>query len=376
MMVAFGLHRKVASSAFAKSESRLRAVRALGTSVMTICPACGSKSTVKLFEVTADEASRHFINPRQDPERSRKLTSHLSDLWGSDACDIRKCSDCGFGFADPFVAGGVEFYNLAWAHPSYPTMRWEYARTIVELTGLKTKGKTVVDVGAGFGYFLDRVKGKFFEISDISAVDYNEESQSVLSSKGFKTFSNDVRAGSFDSMREAFDFICLFQVFEHMDHVDDVFARLKFLLRPRGSVFIAVPNDNRTYYMESHGSLIDMPPNHIGRWTKGAFAAMCRRHDLQLTKCEREPFNLLGFLKQDIVNSYLRKGEKPGTLSEFVRALPRSRAQRIAQGLTALAISPSRLPAWAYAVKNASTLGGNALWARIDKVSSPAPRLH
>jgi 2-polyprenyl-3-methyl-5-hydroxy-6-metoxy-1,4-benzoquinol methylase len=340
---------------------------------MTICPACGSGSTAKLFEVTADEASRHFLNPRQNPDRSRKLTSHLSDLWGSNTCDIRKCADCGFGFADPFVAGGVEFYNLASAYPSYPTMKWEYARTIEELAGLSTDGKTVIDVGAGFGYFLDRVKNKFFRTSDISAVDYNETSQSVLASKGFKTFSSDVRADSFDPLKETFDFICMFQVFEHMDQVDEVFARLKFLLKPQGTVFIAVPNENRTYYMESHGSLIDMPPNHIGRWTKEAFDAICRRHGLQLTKCQREPFNLLRFLKQDIVNSFLRKGEKPGSLTEFVRALPRSKAQRIAQGLTALALSPSRLPAWAYGVRNASTLGGSSLWARIDKVSSPAP---
>lgn len=346
---------------------------------MTICPACGSVSTAKLFEVTADEASRYFINSRQDPNRSRKLTSHLSDLWGSNTCDFRKCADCGFGFADPFVAGGFEFYNLAMPYPSYPTMKWEYARTIEELAGLKTGGRTALEIGPGFGYFLDRIKNKFFHVSDISAVDYNETARSVLSSKGFKTFSGDFRADSFDSMKEAFDFIFMFQVFEHMDRVDDVFARLKYLLKTQGSVFIAVPNEKRTYCMESiesHPSLVDMPPNHIGRWTKEAFDAICRRHGLQLSKCEREPFNLAKFLRQDIIHSFLRKAQKPGSVSELVRALPRSKAQRIAQGLTALAISPSRLPAWAYAVRNASTMGGSALWAKVDKVSSPALRIH
>ncbi|UCI07405.1 class I SAM-dependent methyltransferase [Mesorhizobium sp. B1-1-8] len=336
---------------------------------MTICPGCGSTSTSKLFEVTADEASRHFINPRQYPDRSRKLTCHLSDLWGGNTCDVRKCSDCGFGFADPFVAGGAEFYNLALVYPCFPTMKWEYARTIEELTGLDTLGKTTLEIGAGLGYFLDCVKNKFFNISDISAADYNEISLSVLESKGFKTFSSDFRQSSFDPLKDSFDFIFMFQVFEHMDKVDDVFARLNYLLKTQGTIFIAVPNENRTYYMEAYGSLVDMPPNHIGRWTKEAFSAICERHGLQLSKCEREPFDLAKFLKQDIVHSFLRKAQKPGTLSEFVRALPRSKAQRIAQGLTALAISPSRLPAWAYAVSNASTLGGSALWARIDKVS-------
>jgi SAM-dependent methyltransferase len=223
-------------------------------------------------------------------------------------------------------------------------------------------------VGAGFGYFLDLVKDKYFHTSDISAVDYNETSLSVLESKGFKTFSSDLRADSFEPMKEAFDIIFLFQVFEHMDRVDEVFARLKYLLKAQGSVFIAVPNEIRTYYMEGHGSLIDVPPNHIGRWTKEAFDAICQRHGLQLTKCEREPFNLVKFLKDDIVDSFLRKAEKPGSVSEFVRGLPRSTAQRIAEGLIALAQTPSRFPAWAYAARNSSTLG-SALWVKIDKVS-------
>ena len=263
---------------------------------MSTCPACGSGSTAKLFEVTADQASRSFVSPRQYPDRSRKLISHLSLLWGRDTCDIRKCADCGFGFADPFVAGGAEFYNLAAPHPSYPTMKWEYERTIEELSGLGTAGKTAIDVGAGFGYFLDHIKDKLFRASDIYAVDYNEAAQQALRSKGYKTFSVDLREDGFTPMKEAFDIIFMFQVFEHMDRVDDVFARLKYLLKAQGSVFIAVPNDIRTHYMEGHGSLIDMPPNHIGRWTKDAFDAVCRRHGLQLSICEREPFNLLKFL--------------------------------------------------------------------------------
>jgi len=109
-----------------------------------------------------------------------------------------------------------------------------------------------------------------------------------------------------------------------------------------------------------------MPPNHIGRWTKDAFDAVCRRHGLQLSICEREPFNLLKFLREDIVDSFLRSAEKPGSVSEFVRGLPRSKAQRIGQAVIALALAPLRLPAWAYAARNSSTLG-SALWVKIDK---------
>lgn len=335
---------------------------------MSACPACGNSSTAKLFEVSADEASRSFVNPRQCPDRSRQLTRHLSFLWGRNTCEIRMCADCGFGFADPFVAGDADFYNLAAPHPSYPTMKWEYARTIEELNGMSTAGKTVIDVGAGFGYFLDLIKDKFFHASDIYAVDYNEAALLALRAKGYKTFSVDLREDGFNSMKEAFDIIFMFQVFEHMDRIDEVVARLKYLLKPHGSAFIAVPNEMRTLYMERHGSLLDVPPNHIGRWTKNAFEVICRRHGLQLSNCEREPFNLLTFLQQDIVDSFLCKAEKPGSLGEFVRGLPRSKTQRIMQALLALALSPSRLPAWVYAFRNSPRLG-SALWVKIDKGS-------
>lgn len=335
---------------------------------MNTCPACGHAPTAKLFEVSADQASRSFVNPRQYPDRFRELTQHLSNLWGRSTCDVRRCGDCGFGFADPFVAGGADFYNLAAPHPSYPTTKWEYARTIEELKGMATAGKTIIDVGAGFGYFLDLIRDRLFDPPDIYAVDYNQTARLALQSKGYKTFSVDLRDAAFDSLKGAFDIISMFQVFEHMDRVDDVFARLKYLLKPQGSVFIAVPNDIRTCYMERHGSLLDVPPNHIGRWTAAAFEALCRRHGLQLSKCEQEPFNLATFLQQDIVDSFLCKAEKPGSVGEFVRGLPRSKAQRITQALVALALSPTRLPAWAYAARNSSKLG-SALWVKIDNGS-------
>ena len=42
-----------------------------------------------------------------------------------------------------------------------------------------------------------------------------------------------------------------------------------------------------------------------------------------------------------------------------------SKAQRIGQAVIALALAPLRLPAWAYAARNSSTLG-SALWVKID----------
>ena len=99
--------------------------------------------------------------------------------------------------------------------------------------------------------------------------------------------------------------------------------------------------------MEGHGSLIDMPPT--------TSAAGPKKHSLRSvggTACDEkmragavQPVQIPegGHRRQ-----LLRKAEKPGSVSEFVRGLPRSQ-RRIAQGLMAPALSPSRLPAWVYA---------------------------
>ena len=74
-----------------------------------------------------------------------------------------------------------------------------------------------------------------------------------------------------------------FEFVEHMDDLDGLFGRISQLLRNDGLLFIAVPNAGRVAFNEQNGSLLDTPPNHIGRWSPAAFRILGSRHCLNST---------------------------------------------------------------------------------------------
>jgi len=121
------------------------------------CPVCCSERTQTRFTLSAQEAAQHFVLNEANPKRNRELSSHISNLWGGRDCSIRQCEDCGFGFAVPYVAGDATFYNLAYERSSYPSEKWEYDRTIKELSSINFRAEHILEVGAGFGFFLDKI---------------------------------------------------------------------------------------------------------------------------------------------------------------------------------------------------------------------------
>jgi SAM-dependent methyltransferase len=178
--------------------------------------------------------------------------------------------------------------------------------------------------------------------------------------------SDDIRSETFASKEGAFDFIFMFQVVEHMDRLDALFERIRYVLKPGGSVFLTVPNPVRTEFQETHGSLLDMPPNHIGRFTERAFFKLAKTAGLTVTSAEFEPFDALHFLKEDIVFSFSRRAQNPASLAHSLRKLPRGFFSKAVQAAGAALSAPSRLGAWRDAFANRSHMGAS-LWVQIDR---------
>jgi SAM-dependent methyltransferase len=331
------------------------------------CPACAKADLQSQFSVTASQAAQSVVLPTGDFDRNQRLTAHIRSLWGADRCDIIQCNHCGFGFASPFVAGDADFYNLANSDVSYPTAKWEFRRTIDALKLARRDNATVLEVGAGDGFFLDMLGSVPIEAKNITAVEYNTKSIRNLQSRGYRTIASDIRERSFDDDQSAFDFIFLFQVVEHMDGLDELFGRFRYLLKPGGSVFIAVPNPRRIAYQESHDSVLDMPPNHVGRWTPQAFSELSARHGLRVAATEIEPMDWVEFLEHDISYSHIRRTQlNPDGIPARIRSLPRGKFRRLAEAAAAMAYVPARLGAWAAAYRDRRNMGGS-LWVQLQR---------
>jgi SAM-dependent methyltransferase len=315
-----------------------------------------------VFSVSASEATQHFVLQEEHAERHRALDIHIRRLWGQDSCEIRKCAECKFGFAHPFVAGDALFYNLAYPRVNYPSTKWEYSATarLLEQRPQRPNGD-LLDVGAGFGAFLDIVKPKLAADQKLMAIEYNDSAAEILRAKGYLVLQEDLRSEVFDRYQHRFAHIFLFQVVEHMDRLDELFSRISYLLTDGGSAFIAVPNPVRTDFQERSGSLIDMPPNHIGRWTTEAFSTLAQRTGLRLVSNQTEPFSFLKFLRVDLQFSHVRRAQGSGSMANRIRSLPASKGRKLLETALALAWAPVRAPTMLRATRCREPLGDSVL---------------
>jgi SAM-dependent methyltransferase len=317
---------------------------------------------VQLYTVTAEESAQHFVLREADAARHAKLTAHIKALWHGTNCGVWRCSTCQFGFSHPYVAGDATFYNLAYERSNYPHDKWEYGRTIKALQESAFHGGRVLEVGAGFGHFLDKIADKYVPRSGVTALEYDAASIAILRGKEYCTVQGDIRGAD---IVPGFDAIFLFQVVEHMDHLDLLFSRLHELVARGGRVYIAVPNPRHTDFQESSGSLLDMPPNHIGRWSRSAFEIMTAAAGMRISALEVEPLSLSAFIKQDIAYSYLRKAQRSGTIWNWSLAKRAKGRGKLLTAAFAMAAAPLRVPVWLRAIRARS--GGGSMWVELTR---------
>jgi SAM-dependent methyltransferase len=328
------------------------------------CPVCYSNNVEPGRTISAAEAAQHFVLLEEDSKRNADLQRKIKRIWGRDDCQIRKCRNCDFGFAFPYRSGDSDFYKLAYPRSGYAKRKWEFDRTLREMKVLPLNGKRAIDVGAGEGFFLDLLKTICFETDSLWSTEYNASAAKQIERKGYHVFNGDIRDGFFDSGYLKFDFITLFQVLEHMDNLDALFARIKKISNPYAHVFIAVPNVKLLEYNERTRSLLDMPPNHIGRWSINAFNILAKRHGFTVKAYEVEPLIVSDFIIRDLGYSHLRNAQISGTLSNKCRSMGYGPVRKVLEAVCVLIGTPFRLKYWISALCGDHQLG-SALWVHL-----------
>jgi SAM-dependent methyltransferase len=316
-------------------------VLGLSTSSDNKCPACLTSGGDIVRRFSSERAATVFVLPQAEPERHAKLKAHLEHLWSNDHCLIRRCSSCGFGWAEPYVAGDQEFYALATPDSAYPLDRWEFRRTIGALDSLPaTAGTELLEIGSGRGHFLRQLIAKGWPARHLSAIEFSDIGRRSIDQLGVRTQASDVRGMPGDAL---FDVICIFHVLEHMDGLDDLFGALARLLRPHGDLFLAVPDAAWTERNETTGLLLDMPPGHIGRWQMSAFRAFCHRLGWEIVEHAAEPEGRLEAARHALAWRYLRRAQDgarwPQITCTFAERLPYS-ARRLSKATAALLDPP------------------------------------
>jgi SAM-dependent methyltransferase len=206
----------------------------------------------------------------------------------------------------------------------------------------------LLEVGAGSGAFLtqlrsSRIGGGF----SLLAIEYDRGAVANLESAGFETtqFSLQELAKS-DQHRGAFAAICLFQTLVHIADVHDTFHAIKTLLRHDGDLFISVPFGPSTDIQEELTAYWDLPPNHVGRWTRHAFESIAQQHAFLIVDWELERTGRLFYAWKLARYTVLAKAYDESSLVGRINALRVRSIRGPAKRVVAIAYLPKILAAW------------------------------
>ena len=136
------------------------------------------------------------------------------------------------------------------------------------------KGR-LLDIGAGTGDFLNAAKQAGWHTTGIEP---SEKARAIAERKGV-TFVTDL--GQLED--HSFDVITMWHVLEHVPNLEHQIAELKRLLKPTGTILVAVPNF-RSHDAKHYGAFwaaYDVP-RHLWHFSKTAIEKLFATQDLKL----------------------------------------------------------------------------------------------
>ncbi|HSK12394.1 MAG TPA: hypothetical protein VK907_04215, partial [Phnomibacter sp.] len=140
--------------------------------------------------------------------------------------------------------------------------------------------------------------------------------------------------------------------------------KLKWLMKEGASLFIAVPNDKRIEFNEIHHALLDMPPNHVGRWNKECFKIIGTRFGLTMKDHQVERSGPIDNAVQFITYRFLFNAQVAGSIENRMVARAKGKYGKLAKFLgIALNIFPA-LPTLPVLFRSNSSLG-NSQWVQF-----------
>lgn len=138
------------------------------------------------------------------------------------------------------------------------------------------KGR-ILDIGAGVGDFLSVCKNNGWQTVGIEP---SEKAKTIAKSKGV-SFVDHLS----ELENHSFDIITMWHVLEHVPDLENQIKELKRLIKPNGTVIIAVPNFNSfdANYYGKYWAAFDVPI-HLWHFSKTAIKKLFAIESLELVK--------------------------------------------------------------------------------------------
>ena len=190
--------------------------------------------------------------------------------FSKEAFTVQKCGSCGFRFTNPIpMENDLGAYYGAENYMSHATksrkglMPFVYKRVRnmnlnikLKLVKKYAKVKSILDIGAGNGFFLNAARIEGFVVQGIEP---DEKAREVAKTDFELELNAPDSISSVES--ESVDVITMWHVLEHVYHLKRDIAEFKRVLKNEGALILALPNIDSydsTYYKEYWDGL-DLP---------------------------------------------------------------------------------------------------------------------
>ena len=191
--------------------------------------------------------------------------------------EIVKCSECGFRFTNPRPKAEElgKYYESAeyishsdkrngiFAAVYQQVRKYTLGRKLAMISKFHSKGE-ILDIGCATGQFLNYMSAHGWKTTGIEP---DEKTRArAISEYGLQVFPEE-KLNSFN--KASFDVITMWHVLEHVSVLNGRMDQLKNLLKPQGTLIIAVPNCD-SFDAKKYGEFwagYDLP-RHLYHFTK------------------------------------------------------------------------------------------------------------
>ncbi len=153
-------------------------------------------------------------------------------------------------------------------------------RKLKLINSFNSESKQLLDIGCGTGDFLEiAVKANW----QITGIEPNEQARVIANSKTNNTVFEIDHLSKLKP--NSFDVITLWHVLEHLPNPEMHTALFKHLLKPNGTLIIAVPNF-KSYdaeYYKNFWAAYDVP-RHLWHFSKSSISQLFKKENLKLIK--------------------------------------------------------------------------------------------
>jgi 2-polyprenyl-3-methyl-5-hydroxy-6-metoxy-1,4-benzoquinol methylase len=178
-------------------------------------------------------------------------------------------------------------------------------RKLKLINSFQSEQKTLLDVGCGTGAFLKTAKDKGW---DVCGIEPNEKARSIaIETCGDSIFDSD-KLETFKP--QSFDVITLWHVLEHLPNLEAQVSVFKKLLKPNGTLIIAVPNFKSydAIYYKNFWAAYDVP-RHLWHFSKNSISKLFNKENMKVVKTLPMVFD--AFYVSLLSEKYKRKSMTP-----------------------------------------------------------------